>query len=251
MSYTVLATQQNPALVVYLLDISRSMTLPMGKKRRIDVVTESLTAAVKQMVFRSTKGTRLLPRYRIAMYAYSDQVYDLLGGIRSVDEVARRGIPELIPQQHTSAALAFETAERLLEKELPELREGPAPLICHMTDGSPSGGAGDPEPVAKRLMQMAVPDGNVLIENILISDELIGAPLTDVKQWEGYHSHTSFAEEGAEKLKRMSSVIPETYRETMLDSGYRLAEGSLMLLPGSSPELVALGFQMSAATPVR
>ena len=31
-------------------------------------------------------GDRLLPRYRIAMLAYSDHVYDLLDGIITIDE---------------------------------------------------------------------------------------------------------------------------------------------------------------------
>ena len=43
------------------------------------------------MVFRSTKGGRLSPRYRIAMLAYSDHVYDLLDGIKTVEEVAQLG----------------------------------------------------------------------------------------------------------------------------------------------------------------
>ena len=37
----------------------------------------------------------------------------------------------------------------------------------------------------------------------------------------------------------------------MQESNYSLNPGALMLLPGMTPELVAMGFQMSAATPVR
>jgi hypothetical protein len=33
--------------------------------------------------------------------------------------------------------------------------------------------------------------------------------------------------------------------------GYSLDAGAVMLLPGVNPELVAMGFQMSAATPYR
>lgn len=249
MAYSVLATQQHPALIIYLIDISKSMTLPMGRKRRIDIVTESLAAAVKQMVFRSTKGTRLLPRYRIAMFAYSDKVYDLLDGVRGVDEVAKRGIPVLVPQQRTSTALAFEAAERLLMRELKACQDGPAPLVCHMTDGSPTDA--DPEPCAKRIMDMSVADGKVLVENILIADERLGEGIGEVKAWEGIQKRTQLADEHAERLKRMSSPIPESYRQVIRESGYNLAKGSLLMFPGSSPELVALGFQMSAATPVR
>ena len=78
MPYEILATSKTPALIVFVLDVSTSMTQPLGDNRRIDVVTEALYAAIQQMVFRSTKGVRVSPRYKIAMYAYSDHVYDLL-----------------------------------------------------------------------------------------------------------------------------------------------------------------------------
>jgi hypothetical protein len=37
----------------------------------------------------------------------------------------------------------------------------------------------------------------------------------------------------------------------MLEMGYNIDPKAVMLLPGTSPELVAMGFQMSTATPVR
>lgn len=59
------------------------------RKRRIDIVTDALSLAIRQMVFRSTKGSRLLPRYKLSILAYSDHVFDLLGGVKTIDEVAR------------------------------------------------------------------------------------------------------------------------------------------------------------------
>src|SRR5437588_10606535 len=97
MPYTTLATSTTPALVIYLLDVSASMSQPLGNKRRIEVVLDALTSALRQMVFRSTKGGRLAPRYRIAMYAYSDHVYDLLDGIKTIGQVAHLGLPEPTP----------------------------------------------------------------------------------------------------------------------------------------------------------
>jgi hypothetical protein len=249
MSYQVLATAKTPSLVIYLLDVSASMTQTLGGRRRIDVVTDALGAALRQMVFRSTKGGRLSPRYRIAMLAYSDHVYDLLDGIKTIAEVAHMGVPELSPLRTTDSAKAFVQAERMLESELPNLLYGPAPLVCHMTDGEYT--AADPEPVARRIMEMSVGDGNVLVENIFISDKVLDEPVRDPHKWSGIHSHTTLASDYAEKLKSMSSPIPESYRQMMQENNYSLTPGALMLLPGISPELVAMGFQMSAATPVR
>lgn len=249
MPYEILATSKTPALVIYLLDVSASMDQPMGEKRRIDVVMDALAAALRQMVFRSTRGGRLSPRYRIAMYAYSDHVYDLLDGVKPVDHVAHLGVPELSPMRYTETAKAFAQAERLLQAELPALQACPAPLVCHMTDGEYTGA--DPEPIVRRIMQMAVPDGHVLVENIFISDKILPQPIGDPSKWPGIEPKTRLTDNYARKLQAMSSPLPEGYRAMLVENGYQLAPGALMLLPGVSPELVALGFQMSAATPVR
>jgi hypothetical protein len=249
MPYDIMATSRTPALVIYLLDVSASMTQPLGNKRRIDVVMEALGTALRQMVFRSTKGGRLSPRYRLAMFAYSDSVYDLLDGVKTVEQVAHFGVPDLSPMRTTETAKAFAQAEKLLQAELPNLRAAPAPVVCHMTDGEFTGA--DPEPLARRIMQMSVPDGNILVENIFISDNVLPQPIRDPFQWPGLTPGTKLANDYARKLLAMSSPVPESYRSLMLENNYHLAPGALMMLPGMSPELVAMGFQMSAATPVR
>lgn len=249
MPYEIMATAKTPALIIYLLDVSASMSQSLGGKRRIDVVTEALTVVLRQMVFRSTKGSRLSPRYRIAMIAYSDHVYDLLDGIKTVDQVAHLGVPVLSPMRTTNTAAAFAQAEKLLAAELPNLRACPAPLVCHMTDGEYTGA--DPEPIAKRIMAMNVPDGNVLIENIFISDKILSQSVSDPSKWPGILPDTKLTNEYARKLRAISSPLPASYQAMMQENGYQLAKNALMLLPGISPELVAMGFQMSAATPVR
>lgn len=248
MPYQILATTSTPALIIYLIDVSASMMLPMGDQRRIDVVMSALGAALRQMVFRSTKGVRISPRYRVAMYAYSDHVYDLLDGIKTVDRVAHLGVPELSTLRSSRTAKAFEAAERLLLAELPALRNSPAPVVCHMTDGEFTGE--DPEPVAQRIKQIFVGDGNVLVENIFITDEFLADPISDPSRWGGVTPSTGLASEYARKLCRMSSPLPESYAQMMREANYQMASGALMVLPGHNPEFVAMGFQMSAATPV-
>jgi uncharacterized protein YegL len=249
MPYEILATGQTPALIVFLLDVSASMSQELEGKRRIDVVTEALQHSLRQMVFRSTKGTRVSPRYRIAMYAYSDKVFDLLDGIKTITDVASFGVPELNTMRTTDTAKAFLAAERLLEGERMNLRESPAPLVCHMTDGVFTGE--DPEPIAKRLMEMSVPDGHILVENIFLSDQVLAKAIKDPHNWSGITANTKLANDYAQKLRGMSSTIPESYRAMMLESNYHLESGAKMMLPGNSPELVSMGFQMAAATPIR
>jgi hypothetical protein len=200
------------------------------------------------MVFLSTKGTRVAPRYRIAMLAYSDHVYDLLDGVMTVDQVVRLGVPQLSLLGSSDAARAFDQVEKLLQRELPLLHQSPAPLVCHMTDGDFTGD--DPEGIVRRIMQMGTADGNVLVENIFISDRILPDPIPNPKQWPGVGPSTRLTSDYARKLRAMSSPLPESYRAVMLESGYELAPGAVMMLPGSSPELVEMGFVMSTATPV-
>jgi hypothetical protein len=249
MPYTVPATSKTPALIIYLLDVSGSMGEDLGGKPKIEVISDALHQVAVRMVQRSTKGTTVAPRYRVAMYAYSSQVMDLLGGIKTVSELAQMGVPRLQPMDATDTAAAFREAERLLKAELANLQNCPAPLICHMTDGEYNSG-GDPEPIARSIMQMSVPDGNVLIENIFVTDKALVQPITDAKKWEGITDESPLASPYAETLFRMSSPIPATYASVMAEMGYRLAPGARMLFPGNTPEIVELGFAMSGATPV-
>jgi hypothetical protein len=248
MAYEILANSRTPALYIYVLDISASMTTNLGGRRRIDVVMDAMQATLQQMVFRCTKGGKIAPRYRVAMFAYSDKVYDIMGGVKTIAQVASFGIPEISPLRSTDTAQAFLSVEKLLEKELPNIQDCPAPLVCHMTDGEYTGA--DPEPIARRIMAMKNADGNVLLENVFISDKLLPAPIPSIQLWPGVMKNTPLIDEYAKKLRSISSTLPESYRSRMQESGYRMSEGAVMMLPGISPEIVEMGFVMSMATPV-
>jgi hypothetical protein len=183
------------------------------------------------------------------MFAYSDKVYDLMDGFKTISEVAEFGVPELSPLRTTDTEKGFLAVEKLLKESGDILRECPAPVICHMTDGEYTGD--DPEPVVKRIMKMSVPDGNVLVENIFLSTNILRDEDIDVKNWPGILADTPMLNEYAEKLRGMSSSIPHSYHGMMKENGYRLNQEALMMFPGTSPDLVAMGFQMSAATPIR
>ncbi|HEY3062445.1 MAG TPA: hypothetical protein VGL99_26025, partial [Chloroflexota bacterium] len=146
----------------------------------------------------------------------------------------------------TNTAAAFEAAEAVLMRELPHLQECPAPLVVHLTDGMYTRETADPAPVAKRIKDMRVSDGNVLIETIFISDAVLPQPIRNILAWGGIMPDTKLADEYAEKLRAMSSILPERWRLGLLNEhGYQLQAGAVMLLPGTSPELVSLAFQMS------
>lgn len=261
MPYEALATSTTPALIIYLLDISRSMKKRLGQKTRIETVTDALTRVLEEMTARSMKGKIIASRYRVAIYAYSDDVYDVLDGVKTIDQIVNLGIPVLSAQNKTNTAGAYRAAEKLLQAEIPAIQAKdeeemkrnsrdpslhPAPLVCHMTDGEFN--TDDPEPIVQRIMNMSVADGNVLVENIFLSDSILSDPIVDISKWQGVLPETDFASDYVSRLLRMSSPIPKSYLERMREMAYHLNENSMMLFPGESPELVEIGFQMSGST---
>ncbi|MCC6944351.1 MAG: hypothetical protein IT335_07215 [Thermomicrobiales bacterium] len=224
------------------------MLRPLGDASRIEVVLEAFRLTRRQMVFRSTRGERIAPRYRIALFAYNDAVFDMLDGVRPIDEVARKGIPNISPAGGTDTEKAFRAAERLLQRELLDYGSGPAPLVFHMTDGAYTGD--DPADVVERIRSMETNDGPPLIENLFIAPHVLKEPIDDVYQWSGITAATEFSSEEAAQLRAISSPLPGSYREVLSHAGYRLADDAVMMLPGEKPSLVELGMAMSSATPL-
>ena len=247
--YTTFATRDTPALIIYLIDVSASMISPMGSTWRVNVVQDALYAAMQTLVRYSSKGPLISPRYRIAVYSYSDSVWDVLGGIRTIDVIAQYDPPQINTLRGTNAAAAFVAAKNLLLAELPHIQDHPAPLVCHLTDGEFDPQYSDPEPVAQEIMNMSVKDGNVLIENIFISDKALWCePIRDAQTWEGILDNTLLGNQYAEKLRRMSSFIPEPYLRNMHEKGYQFKSGARLFFPGDQPQMVSLGFQISTMT---
>jgi len=247
--YTTLATSETPALILFLLDVSASMERTMGNKRRLDVALQSLRQAADAMIFRSTKGKLISPRYHIGVLAYSTEVVDVLDGIHPVDKargLLEERLEQIVTQQGTDTAKAFYWTARILRESLHKAYFSPAPLIVHLTDGEYTGD--DPAPFAYWLKRLRVADGYVLIQNIYISDVFAGE-IRDFKTWKGIQENTPLQDNYARKLREMSSLIPDSYLQYLREfMGSQLLPHSYMLFPGHTPEFIRYGFQMSAAT---
>lgn len=258
--YQNLATALSQALIVFLLDISRSMGRPMpGGKSRLEIVLDALNMTYTEMIARSRKGEGIRPRYRIALYAYSDDVYDIYEGIRTIDEIDRIGLPDLKIENGTNMAAGFYHVLQLLKKDIAswsayDRQVRPAPLVVHLTDVEITERFEDPFPITREIREIQVPDGNVLIENIFVTD-LFKIPVGDISVWPGFPAMNNAGrpyETGnplADRLLRMSSVIPESYREVINRNQHlSLQAGSLMMYPGDTPDIVQNAFMMSRAS---
>ncbi|HET8910515.1 MAG TPA: vWA domain-containing protein [Ktedonobacteraceae bacterium] len=247
--YTQPATRLTPALVIYLIDASSSMNEPCGSTTKIALVNMALEEAVKGMVLRSMRDVKVQPRYHIAMFAYSTKVNDLLNGIRTLPELLRvGGSPELIAGgTETDSASGFMAVEDLLKQHLATYKNGPAPLVCHLTDGLFT--TQDPAPIIQRIRAMSVEDGEVLVENILMIDKMLRKPPKEWSTWGGVQKARDLTNDYAKHLFALSSPLPETYRQNINRSaGYDLQKGVALFFPGIHPKLVQLALAASSAT---
>lgn len=247
MPYEAAATSSTPALIIYLLDKSYSMSEETNGQRKIDLVARTLMQVAREMVLRSMKGQVPAPRYRLAIFAYNDEVQDVLGGPKAITDVIEIGIPVLKPSGMTDTAKAFAAAEQLLIAERANLRGCPAPLVCHLTDGQYNGD--DPLPVVERIRQLTFPDGPVLVENVFFDAQALRKPVDDPYSWPGVTSAEDLNGDTARHLFDMSSPIPGSYLDLFSDKGYTLRPDAKLMFPGETPEMIEAAFTMSGMTP--
>ena len=243
------ATRLTPALVIYLIDASASMNDACGMSTKIALVNAALKEVVKAMILRSMRDVKVQPRYHIAMFAYSTKVIDLLNGIRPLPDVMRVGGPPdlLAGGNSTDTAAGFAQVELLLQQHLASYKNCPAPLVCHLTDALFT--TQDPSPIVKRIRAMAVEDGPVLVENILMTEKSLKRPPKDWSTWDGVLKVGHLADAYARQLFELSSLLPETYRLNINKAaGYQLKKGAALFFPGTQPELVRLALAASSAT---
>jgi hypothetical protein len=218
-----------------------------GEVKKIDVCSGLLQTIAVKMVQRSIKGTMVSPRYQIGIYAYSSQTIDILGGIKTISELAQIGVPQLTTLDMSDPSGAYEVVEELLLAKLPDSQNCPAPLICHITDGEYNGA--NPQPIVQRIMEMGTADGRALIANITLDTEL-PPTIPDIYSWPGYQDREELSTAYGQSLFDMSSLLPDSYRGIMREFGFRLGDNSRMLFPAKFNELIEISFAMSGATPI-
>mgnify|MGYP001483033799 CR=1 FL=1 len=249
MFYTQPTTTLTPALVVYLIDASHSMNDPFGGTTKMDAVNKALKEAIKDMVRRSIREGIVQPRYKIAIFAYSTKVVNVLEGIRDLPELVRHGVPVISAGGETDTATGFAAVETLLQKHLETFQTCPAPLVCHLTDALIT--ASDPTTVVRQIQSMIVRDGPVLVENVYVAENMLRTPVYDWHQWGGVVKAGQLTNNYARLLFHLSSPLPETYRQNINDYGYRLQQGAALFFPGVHIDLVRLAFAVSTATQLK
>lgn len=251
------ANSDHPATLIYLVDISGSMNATMQDgKTRIEVAKNAIQIAYAQMIQRSMRQGKIHPRYRVGMIAYSDEIYDVygqIGSIISIDKLKDEGVPAISPQKSTNMAKALRYAAKLIKDDMQKwpkkwLDECPPPMVINITDCEyDEEGSQDPLEFVLNLKKIPTVDGNVLVENIFITDQ-ISVPVA-AQDWQGYHFSDSTGDPYGDKLLAMSSPIPSTYAQILREqAGLKIREGTAMMFPGITREFIKFGFAMSIVT---
>lgn len=249
MFYTQPATSLTPALIIYLIDASYSMNDPCGVTTKMAMVNKALREAIKDMVRRSMRDGIVQRRYKIAIFAYSTSVVDVLDGFCDLRDIVKFGVPVISAGGETDTTAGFAAIETLLQAHLEKFRTGPAPLVCHLTDALIT--VSNPVPVVRRIQAMKVNDGPVLVENVYVADRMLRSPVADWGQWSGVLKPNQLTNDYAKFLFHLSSPLPETYRQNINNYGYHLQKGSALFFPGTHTELVRLAFAISTATQLK
>jgi hypothetical protein len=249
MFYTQAATSLAPAIVIYLIDASYSMNDPCGRTTKIDLVNQALREAVQDMVRRSMSNGVVQPRYKVAIFAYSTKVLNLLDGFCDLSELVKYGLPTISADGDTDTAAGFSAVETLLQMQLPEFQASPAPLVCHLTDALIT--TGNPYSVVQRIRAMTVNDGPVLVENIYVADQMLHDPVVNWMEWSGVLKPKHLTSKYARYLCQLSSPLPDSYRQNINNYGYHLQKGVPLFFPGTHSELVRLAFAISTSTQLK
>jgi hypothetical protein len=249
MFYTQTATSRTPALLIYLIDATRFMNMPCGTTTKMEIVKKVLREAIQEMVRRSMYDGIVHPYYKIAIFAYNTKVEDVLGGICDLPDLIKHGVPDVTTDGETATTAGFMAVETLLQNHLRKFQDGPAPLVCHLTDGLIAGR--NPVSVVKRIKAMAVNDGPVLVENVYVADNMFRSPILDWSQWSGVVKPKQLTNGYAKFLFHLSSPLPESYRQNINNYGYDLRKGSAFFFPGTQTELVRLAFPVSTVTQLK
>ena len=235
MAYEKLVRRANPGLIVMILDDSGSMAsnMPGTSDTRYQWVERYSGIILKELLERSMEVTgetqTVKARYFLDVIKYGSTVEawhtgpDGHGAL-DIGEAARKftdgggsfGLKGGLGG--TDAASAFQFALSRVEKALQQdhFKDSFPPIVFHLTDGESHT---DAEPIARQLMGLSSSDGNVLIVNGYIgtSTQLNYQGPND---FPGYLAEQEVGSSPDNlRLFRMSSAIPDSMRENLVNDG--------------------------------
>jgi serine/threonine protein kinase len=275
-----------PVLIVYLLDLSRSMFMYRGQTggTRFSIALDMINQMNLDLLSRCLKDkTSYRPRYHIACFGYHKRTIDILtrypnrrnglndsnrapanieDGIHPIGSLEgltfdQHRINQITPiggdedlhaDGETHMTQAFFHVRQLIQRNLKTYEYSHPPYVYHITDGANTD-KGDVESEYTKLTALKTNYGNTLV-----ATSYIGAPLidtVDAKRWTGITPSTYFQGDRIQygnSLRSITSPMPSAYHKKISRTYPMLANNAYLFFPGNDHEMIELALAASKAT---
>lgn len=248
MPYDAAITRNEPTAFLFLLDQSGSMqdTLPSGSSKAAQLA-DVLNSTITNLIQRCTKANGVRDYFQIGAIGYGSNVNNVFKGSLSgkilnpisefmqntlrVEQRTRKsndgaGSSEKVPFPVWYEPFAFGPtpmrgalieAAREISAFCDAHPSSYPPTILHITDGEASDG--DPEDVARTMMDLHTDNGELLLFTLHLSD---GAP--DAIEFPD--TEAGLPNDYAKMLFRSSSKLPAHLKSAAAEKGFRITDGS-------------------------
>jgi len=252
-----------PGYMIFLIDQSGSMGENYAEgKTRAKFTAQVINSTISELIMANMAGEKVKDRVFISMIGYggssnlsvddirSDylssfadsplrieqirkKVSDGAGGLVEINESSPIFI-EPLSNGLTPMAEALTFTKELIQGWLQKMPDNPAPIIINVSDGLPYTGGTVEEgmekaiTVAKEIMAIESSDGNPLIFNAHIGEH-------GDSKYNFVESESDIADEQAKFLFRISSNVPESYKEAANKEDFRALPNSRGFVSNADP----------------
>lgn len=233
----------NPGYIIFLIDQSGSMGEDYtGGKNKAEFTSLVINRTINDLIFTNSAGDKIKDRVFISLIGYGGKggnsvddirsdylsafadsplkvekikkkVSDGAGGLVEIEEEMAMYVEPTCPRNGlTPMAEALDFAKQLIEGWITKKPDNPAPVIINVSDGMPYTGSNPIDDIEKTIstansiMNINTGDGNPLIFNVHL-----GQPPFNETKFSSTENEVS--DEEGKILFKISSKVPETYRE--------------------------------------
>jgi len=233
----------NPGYIIFLIDQSGSMGEDYtGGKNKAEFTSLVINRTINDLIFTNSAGDKIKDRVFISLIGYGGKggnsvddirsdylsafadsplriekikkkVSDGAGGLVEIEEEMAMYVEPTCPRNGlTPMAEALDFAKQLIEGWITKKPDNPAPVIINVSDGMPYTGSNPIDDIEKTIstansiMNINTGDGNPLIFNVHLGQ----SPFNETKF---SSTENEVSDEEGKILFKISSKVPETYRE--------------------------------------
>lgn len=256
----------NPGYIIFLIDQSGSMGENYtGGKNKSEFTSLVINRTINDLIFTNSAGDKIKDRVFISLIGYGGKggnsvddirsdylsafadsplriekikkkVSDGAGGLVEIEEEMAIYVEPTSPRNGlTPMAEALDFAKQLIEGWITKKPENPAPVIINVSDGMPYTGNNPLDDIEKTIstangiMNINTGDGNPLIFNVHLGQP----PFNETKF---SSAENEVADQEGKLLFKISSKVPETYREAARKHEFVTSEDSRGFVSNAGPE---------------